>query len=212
MTKAGSVCLGLDAWLIGGSLLTLAWSLALAQAAKSEGPGVAHIALSLAYPLLDIALVSMVLALHFRRSAVNRTAVNTAIGALALTVMCDALFTSPLMHYDYRSASWWTRAGSRVRAPGVRPLGRAPCGGRPARPRPARRHGPYPRGARAPTGAARRTQQQAPLPGAEHSRYPAARPIAGSLAALTPYLAAAVCTLGMLYTSSTAAVSTAWSC
>ncbi|MZG14835.1 EAL domain-containing protein, partial [Streptomyces sp. SID5914] len=29
--------------------------------------------------------------------------------------------------------------------------------------------------------------------------YPAARPIAGSLAALTPYLAAAVCTLGILY-------------
>jgi hypothetical protein len=115
VTKAGWVCLGLDAWLIGGSLLTLAWSLALAQAAKSEGPGVAHIALSLAYPLLDIALVSMVLALHFRRSAVNRSAVNTAIGALALTVMCDALFTSPLMHHDYRSgqlldAGWF--AGS----------------------------------------------------------------------------------------------------
>ncbi|NEC76997.1 putative bifunctional diguanylate cyclase/phosphodiesterase, partial [Streptomyces rochei] len=36
-------------------------------------------------------------------------------------------------------------------------------------------------------------------PGGERGRYPAARPIAGSLAALTPYLAAAVCTLGILY-------------
>ena len=45
---------------------------------SSAGPSVAHAALSLAYPLLDIALVSMVLALHFRRSAVNRSAVNTA--------------------------------------------------------------------------------------------------------------------------------------
>ncbi|MYS51638.1 EAL domain-containing protein, partial [Streptomyces sp. SID6013] len=38
-----------------------------------------------------------------------------------------------------------------------------------------------------------------PGQGGERGRYPAARPIAGSLAALTPYLAAAVCTLGILY-------------
>ncbi|MFJ5999120.1 putative bifunctional diguanylate cyclase/phosphodiesterase [Streptomyces sp. NPDC092370] len=199
VTKAGWVCLGLDAWLIGGSLLTLAWSLALAQAAKSEGPGVAQIALSLAYPLLDIALVSMVLALHFRRSAVNRSAVNTAIGALALTVMCDALFTSPLMQHDYRSgqlldAGWF--AGSLL-------LAYAPWAGPRAS---ADRYGPDRRG----TGHTRVVHEhvpgqrsgphhQAPLPEAEHSRYAAARPTAGSLAALTPYLAAAVCTLGILY-------------
>ncbi|MER7478219.1 EAL domain-containing protein [Streptomyces sp. NPDC126510] len=200
VTKAGWVCLGLDAWLIGGSLLTLAWSLALAQAAKSEGPGVAHIALSLAYPLLDIALVSMVLALHFRRSAVNRSAVNTAIGALALTVMCDALFTSPLMHHDYRSgqlldAGWF--AGSLL-------LAYAPWAGARAE---GDRHGSDRHGAAGHTrvvhehvpGQRGGTHHQAPLPGAEHSRYPAGRPIAGSLAALTPYLAAAVCTLGILY-------------
>ncbi|GAA2289860.1 EAL domain-containing protein [Streptomyces hawaiiensis] len=200
VTKAGWVCLGLDAWLIGGSLLTLAWSLALAQAAKSEGPGVAHIALSLAYPLLDIALVSMVLALHFRRSAVNRSAVNTAIGALALTVMCDALFTSPLMHHDYRSgqlldAGWF--AGSLL-------LAYAPWAGTRAE---GDRHGSERHGSAGHTrvvhehlpGQRGGTHHQAPLPGAEHSRYPAARPIAGSLAALTPYLAAAVCTLGILY-------------
>ncbi|MFI8221005.1 putative bifunctional diguanylate cyclase/phosphodiesterase [Streptomyces sp. NPDC085932] len=201
VTKAGWVCLGLDAWLIGGSLLTLAWSLALAQAARSEGPDVAHTALSLAYPLLDIALVSMVLALHFRRSSVNRSAVNTAIGALALTVMCDALFTSPLMHHDYRSgqlldAGWF--AGSLL-------LAYAPW----AAPRAAEgdRHGPDRHGA---AGHTRVVHEHVPgqrsgphslpaLPGGEHSRYPAARPIAGSLAALTPYLAAAVCTLGILY-------------
>ncbi|MYR59060.1 phosphodiesterase, partial [Streptomyces sp. SID625] len=115
VTRAGWVCLVLDAWLIGGSLLTLSWSLALAQAARFDGPSVAHTALSLAYPLLDIVLVSMVLALHFRRSPLNRTAVNTAIGGLALTVLSDALFTSPLMHHSYRSgqlldAGWF--AGS----------------------------------------------------------------------------------------------------
>ncbi|GHB66782.1 membrane associated phosphodiesterase [Streptomyces viridiviolaceus] len=194
VTKAGWVCLVLDASLIGGSLLTLAWSLALAQAAKADGASVAHTALSLAYPLLDIALISMVLALHFRRSPFYRSAVNTAIGALALTVLCDALFTSPLLHNNYRSgqlldAGWF--AGSLL-------LAYAPWAGS-RRGRPAGNDGharavhgqaPGPRTAR---------PQPVPSPGGEHSRYPAARPIAGSLAALTPYLAAAVCTLGILY-------------
>lgn len=116
VTKAGWVCLALDSWLIGGSLLTLSWSLALARTAREgEGEGVAHATLTLAYPLLDIVLVSMVLALHFRRSSANRSAVNTAIAALALTVLCDALFTSPLLHEQYHSgqlldAGWF--AGS----------------------------------------------------------------------------------------------------
>ncbi|MEV0641211.1 EAL domain-containing protein [Streptomyces sp. NPDC050619] len=197
VTKAGWVCLGLDAWLIGGSLLTLSWSLALAQAAKSEGPGVAHTALSLAYPLLDIALVSMVLALHFRRSAVNRTAVNTAIGALALTVMCDALFTSPLLHHTYRSgqlldAGWFAGSLLLAYAPWAAPRSAAEAGRQhPAgHTRVVREHLPGQR-----TGP----HHHPPAPGGDHSRYPAARPIAGSLAALTPYLAAAVCTLGILY-------------
>ncbi|MEU6404489.1 EAL domain-containing protein [Streptomyces sp. NPDC046985] len=331
-TKAGWVCLGLDAWLIGGSLLTLSWSLALAQAATFDGPSVAHTALSLAYPLLDIALVSMVLALHFRRSTVNRTAVNTAIGGLAVTVLSDALFTSPLMHHSYRSgqlldAGWF--AGSLLlayapwvtRRPGQAAEGRGPSRldrrrdgldlldrrvdrmdamdrmdrldrlevrsvgaaardahrsvsgtGRPAPPSAADAqpwdgpwaaadrgegharvadgqapetgaapapaadghavtadghaavpdgHAPGPDGyafapdgrALGPDGHARVTRPRLPgprtaphdahgsppAPGGDAARYPAARPIAGSLAALTPYLAAAVCTLGILY-------------
>ncbi|MEV6948108.1 EAL domain-containing protein [Streptomyces sp. NPDC051172] len=201
VTKAGWVCLALDAWLIGGSLLTLSWSLALAQAAKFDGPSVAHTALSLAYPLLDIALVSMVLALHFRRSAVNRTAVNTAIGALALTVMCDALFTSPLLHNSYHSgqlldAGWFAGSLLLAYAPWAAPRqGRQPEADRcdlDGHTRVVHEHVPGQRG-----GA----HQHHPAPqGDDHSRYPAARPIAGSLAALTPYLAAAVCTLGILYT------------
>ncbi|MFF8917073.1 putative bifunctional diguanylate cyclase/phosphodiesterase [Streptomyces sp. NPDC015032] len=171
VTRAGWVCLALDSWLIGGSLLTLSWSLALAHTAHladAEGESVARAALSLAYPLLDIVLVSMVLALHFRRAHVNRSAVNTAIAALALTVLCDALFTSPLLRQTYHSgqlldAGWF--AGSLL-------LAYAPWGAN-AGPDPA-----FP-----PRGTPR----------------PASRPIAGSLAALTPYLAGAVCTLGILY-------------
>ncbi|AVZ75460.1 phosphodiesterase [Streptomyces lunaelactis] len=167
VTRAGWVCLALDAWLIGGSLLTLSWSLALAHTAHVQGESVAPAALALAYPLLDIVLVSMVLALHFRRSATNRSAINTAIAALALTVLCDALFTSPLLRESYRSgqlldAGWF--AGSLL-------LAYAPWG-------------------------ARRTVETARPPRGQ--RHPS-RPVAGSIAALTPYLAAAVCTLGILY-------------
>ncbi|WP_406725358.1 EAL domain-containing protein [Streptomyces sp. GD-15H] len=195
VTKAGWVCLGLDAWLIGGSLLTLAWSLALAQAAQAGGEDVAHTALSLAYPLLDIALVSMVLALHFRRSAVNRSAVNTAIGALALTVMCDAVFTSPLLHDTYRSgqlldAGWFAGSLLLAYAPWTGPRsGRSEDEGHT---RVVREHLPGQRGGPG--------HHPPPAPGGERGRYPVSRPIAGSLAALTPYLAAAVCTLGILYT------------
>ncbi|MEV6587879.1 putative bifunctional diguanylate cyclase/phosphodiesterase [Streptomyces acidicola] len=251
VTKAGWVCLALDAWLIGGSLVTLSWSLALAQAAKDDGD-VAHTALSLAYPLLDIALVSMVLALHFRRSAVNRSAVNTAIGALALTVMCDALFTSPLLHNSYRSgqlldAGWFAGSLLLAYAPWV-----SHRRGRPAADShhtargttaphttdghtrvvhehiPGQRHetkrqetvrDETPRHEtprhETPRHETPRHEAQRPeadrhdghqgghvhmlLQGVGLSRCPAPRPIAGSLSALTPYLAAAVCTLGILY-------------
>ncbi|MFD8221872.1 EAL domain-containing protein [Streptomyces sp. NPDC059697] len=226
VTKAGWVCLALDSWLIGGSLLTLSWSLALAQAAKFDGPSVAHTALSLAYPLLDIALVSMVLALHFRRSSVNRSAVNTAIGALALTVMCDALFTSPLLHNSYHSgqlldAGWFAGSLLLAYAPWVGPrLGQSTADShsadeprRDGHARVVHEHIPGPRqsgpgithqgtqGSQEPQGSQGSEGSQEPQgpQDAGHNRYPTTRPIAGSLAALTPYLAAAVCTLGILY-------------
>ncbi len=170
VTRAGWVCLALDAWLIGGSLLTLSWSVALAHTARWQGETVARAAVALAYPLLDIALVSMVLVLHFRRSAAQRSAINTAIGALATTVLCDALFTSPLLRERYSSgqlldAGWFAGSLLLACAPWVacRASGSVPADGR------------------------RRVAQLS-------------RPLAGSLAALTPYLAAAVCTLSILVT------------
>ncbi|WP_055493570.1 EAL domain-containing protein [Streptomyces sp. TP-A0356] len=235
VTKAGWVCLALDAWLIGGSLLTLSWSLALAQAAKFDGPSVAHTALSLAYPLLDIALISMVVALHFRRSAVNRSAVNTAIGALALTVVCDALFTSPLLHNSYHSgqlldAGWFSGslllayapwAGARPGQPGAdrhaRVVHEHAPEQRETEPQPADHQGAHPHalpedpghGLPPDPGHGLRPDPGLGLPhdrypaglpqDPDRDRYPATPPISGSLAALTPYLAAAVCTLGILY-------------
>ncbi|CDR06260.1 putative bifunctional diguanylate cyclase/phosphodiesterase [Streptomyces iranensis] len=168
-SRARWICLGLDAWLIAGSLVTLSWSLALAHTGEfgADGASVARGALSLAYPLLDIVLVSMVIVLHFRRSSGNRSAINTAIAAFALTVLCDALFTSPLLREHYRSgqildAGWFAGSALLAYAPWV-----------------ARREA-----AQNPPSARRSPQQSVP--------------IAGSLAALAPYLAAAVCTLGVL--------------
>ncbi|MET9699451.1 EAL domain-containing protein [Streptomyces sp. NPDC006529] len=210
VNRAGWVCLALDSWLIAGSLLTLSWSLALAHAARTAQSGalgsVPRAALSLAYPLLDIALVSMVLVLHFRRSATNRSAVNTAIAALALTVLSDALFTSPLLSAHYQSgqlldAGWF--AGSLLLAyapwgaPRTHPVPEAPRSRPvPRAPRPARGGGAG-RTAAARRGAARGGSELL----FAHAREvrPVSRPITGSLPALTPYLAAAVCTLGILY-------------
>ncbi|MEV6569326.1 EAL domain-containing protein [Streptomyces kronopolitis] len=173
VNRAGWVCLGLDSWLIAGSLVTLSWSLALAHTAHFQGRSVAQSALSLAYPLLDIVLVSMVLVLHFRRSSVHRSAINTAVAALALTVLCDALFSSPLLREHYRSgqildAGWFAGSILLAYAPWV-----------------ARRAGDE-------------CTQEEPRPAARRVPSHGSRPIAGSLAALTPYLAAAVCTLGIL--------------
>ncbi|MDB1088381.1 diguanylate cyclase [Streptomyces sp. ACA25] len=174
VTRAGWICLGLDAWLIGGSLLTLSWSVALTHTAQWQGETVSRAALALAYPLLDIALVSMVLVLHFRRSAAQRSAINTAIGALALTVLCDALFTSPVLREQYHSgqlldAGWFAGSLLLACAPWVASRGREA----PAAPQ-------------AGTGG----DQDC------HS----SRPLVGSLASLTPYLAATVCTLSILLT------------
>ncbi|WP_235981004.1 putative bifunctional diguanylate cyclase/phosphodiesterase, partial [Streptomyces albidus (ex Kaewkla and Franco 2022)] len=198
VTRAGWVCLGLDSWLIGGSLLTLSWSLALAHTAYWEGDSVARAALSLAYPLLDIVLVSMVLVLHFRRSSGQRSAINTAIGGLALTVLCDALFSSPLLREHYASgqlldAGWF--AGSLLLAyaawvgRGESEAGQGVSASRTA--------GAVAPGAVKPQTSARPANSAA----AEWEMIAdrPSRPIAGSLAALTPYLAAAVCTLGILY-------------
>nr|WP_312871135.1 diguanylate cyclase [Streptomyces lonarensis] len=201
VSRAGWLCLGLDASLIAGSLLALSWSVALTHTAQSQGETVIRAALALAYPLLDIVLVTMVLVLHFRRTAAHRAAVNTALGALSLTVLCDALFTSPLLRDQYSSgqlldagwfagslllacAPWTPGAGptTEEQRPGTAAPETEPGGEAPERAEP-------PQGGR-PTEAAARHAPEPPL----------AQPLSGPLAAMTPYLAAAVCTLSILIT------------
>ncbi|MCT2592607.1 EAL domain-containing protein [Streptomyces sp. N2-109] len=225
VTRSGWVCLGLDAWLIGGSLLTLSWSLALVHIAAWEDATVARAALTLAYPLLDIVLVSMVLALHFRRPKAARSAVNTAVAALALTVLCDTMFVFPALREGYRSgqlldAGWFAGSLLLAYAPWVGTSGPSGtsrrCGRHSARqdravpganfgtpvpgpaPAPGLASGTSGAGAAAPAPAPdtahASAQAETPPPGGRG-------PMAGSLAALTPYLAAAVCTLSIIYNS-----------
>ncbi|WP_407675929.1 putative bifunctional diguanylate cyclase/phosphodiesterase [Peterkaempfera bronchialis] len=168
-TPAGWVCLLLDGWLITGSLLTLSWSVALARIARGEEGSPLQLSLALAYPLLDILLVSIVLGLRFRGRDGNRTAVNTAILALAVTVISDALWTSPTLRNGYHSgefldAGWFAGSVLLAWAPWV-----------PGRSR--RRSGPLP----------------------DHPSMAGRRRAVSWFSALTPYLAAGVCTAALLY-------------
>ncbi|MBV6699300.1 EAL domain-containing protein [Kitasatospora aureofaciens] len=112
-SAAGWLCLLLDGWLIAGSLFTLSWSLALGRIAAGEDGSPLRLALNLAYPVLDILLVSLVVGLRFGGRDGNRAAVHTAMMALAVTVLCDALFTSPELRSNYHSgelldAGWFS--------------------------------------------------------------------------------------------------------
>ncbi|ARQ68314.1 putative bifunctional diguanylate cyclase/phosphodiesterase [Streptomyces marincola] len=191
VTRAGWVCLALDAWLIGGSMMTLSWSVALAQAAERQGETVTRAALALAYPLLDIALVSMALVLHFRRSATHRPPINAAIAALALTVLCDALFTSPMLREQYSSgqlldAGWF--AGSLLLAWAPWMAARLPAQGRAERPE--ERDEPPAADPGGPGGPG----------GPPHPEGRGGHALGSPLAGLAPYLAAAVCVLSILFT------------
>ncbi|WP_243436308.1 bifunctional diguanylate cyclase/phosphodiesterase [Streptomyces sp. FH025] len=112
-SAAGWLCLLLDGWLIAGSLFTLSWSLALGRIAAGEAGSPLRLALNLAYPVLDILLVSLVVGLRFGGRDGNRAAVHTAMLALAVTVLCDALFTSAELRSSYHSgelldAGWFS--------------------------------------------------------------------------------------------------------
>ncbi len=129
-TAAGWLCLLLDGWLVGGSLFTLSWSLALGRVASGDGGDPVKLALGLGYPVLDILLVSLVVGLRFRSRDGNRAAVHTAMVALALTVVCDALFTAPGLRSSYRSgelldAGWFAGSVLLARAPWSQPRGLA---------------------------------------------------------------------------------------
>ena len=176
VTRAGWVCLALDAWLIGGSLLTLSWSLALAHTATSTGqqrragralarlPAARHRAGQHGARAALPALVRQPLRGQHRHRRARpdravRRAVHLAAAARALPLGPDA----------------GRRLVRRLAAPRLRALGA-----------PRHRHRDDGHRARPAVRSARRRRAAArPSP----ARWPRSR----------PYLAAAVCTLGILY-------------
>ncbi|RSS54699.1 PAS domain S-box protein [Streptomyces sp. WAC07061] len=95
VSRAGRVCLGIDVWLVGGSLFVLYRSLATADAVQ-------HAPSASARTLLDITLVSFALVLHFHRSGPGRPAAGTAAAALAAIGVGDLLVTTP-----FHDAAWF---------------------------------------------------------------------------------------------------------
>ncbi|MCE7083234.1 sensor domain-containing diguanylate cyclase [Streptomyces sp. ST2-7A] len=215
---AGWLCLGLDAWLVAGSLFTLSWSLAITRLTPQAGESVLRSALALAYPLLDIVLVSTVLVLHLRRSAAQRAAVNAVIGAFALTVLCDFLFGSPLLREQYSSgqlldagwfagsvllagAPWMAGREIRRRGDGTDPDAPVPSSASPGPAVPDPDRFGFPGGtATHPAGAVRSPDDPTDPDRPGDTAVIALRGPTPSLSAFAPYLAAAVCVLGALIT------------
>ncbi|WP_070194999.1 putative bifunctional diguanylate cyclase/phosphodiesterase [Streptomyces oceani] len=179
ISRAGWICLSLDTWLIAGSLLTLSWSVDLLPRPVWQWETVAQSALEMAYPLLGVVLMSLILALHFRGATVGRPAFNTLVGAFGVTVLCDMLAAVPALRDDAQAdvpldVGWFV---------GPTLLAYAAWAGLRGRTNPSPSDTPG--------------TPKAGWSGASFG----ARPMSGSLAALTPYLAAAVCTLGVVYGS-----------
>jgi diguanylate cyclase (GGDEF)-like protein/PAS domain S-box-containing protein len=132
----GWLKLVLDGVMIAGALFSGGWTVALAQEAGSDGGSTLAVALSLAYPVFDILLVSLVLALRFRNGRRDGASMATLVAGYSLIVVSDAIWTVPSVRAQYSSgelldsgwflgylllavAPWmslWTRTGQRHRA------------------------------------------------------------------------------------------------
>lgn len=126
----------LDGVMIAGALFTGGWAVALAQDAGADGTSTPRVALSLAYPVFDILLVSLVLSLRFRGASRDGASMATLVAGYSVIVVCDGIWTVPSVRAAYASgelldsgwffgylllvvAPWmsvWTRGAQRHRA------------------------------------------------------------------------------------------------
>ena len=126
----------LDGAMIAGALFTGGWALALARDAGTDGSSPLRVALSLAYPVFDILLVSLVIALRFRGGRRDGASMATLVAGYSVVVVSDAIWTIPSVRAGYTSgelldsgwflgylllavAPWmsvWTRGAQRHRA------------------------------------------------------------------------------------------------
>ena len=102
-TAVGWLKLALDGVLIAGALFTGGWTVALAQDAGSDGGSPLQVALSLAYPVFDILLVSLVIALRFQGGRRDGASMATLVAGYSVIVVSDAIFTLPSVRAGYTS-------------------------------------------------------------------------------------------------------------
>jgi diguanylate cyclase (GGDEF)-like protein/PAS domain S-box-containing protein len=93
----------LDGVMIAGALFTGGWMVALARDAGSGGGSILAVALALAYPVFDILLVSLVLALRFQGGRSDGASMATLVAAYTVIVVSDAIWTIPSVRATYRS-------------------------------------------------------------------------------------------------------------
>ena len=99
---AARVRLLLDTMLVAGSLFAMAWGTALAMSVVRVASPM-RTALLLGYPMFDLILVSLLMALRTRTPDENGgVGTGVRVGYLVI-VICDSIFTLPAVHAGYRS-------------------------------------------------------------------------------------------------------------
>jgi diguanylate cyclase (GGDEF)-like protein/PAS domain S-box-containing protein len=136
-TAVGWLKLLLDGIMIAGALFTAGWGVALAKDAGEDGSSAPRVALSLAYPVFDILLVSLVIAVRSRGGRRDGASMATLVAGYSAVVASDAIWSVPSVRAGYTSgelldsgwflgylllavAPWmsvWTREATRHKAP-----------------------------------------------------------------------------------------------
>ncbi|MCX9191822.1 phosphodiesterase [Carbonactinospora thermoautotrophica] len=118
------LCLFLDAWLVAGTLFSLAWSFALIRLVPEAGGNLLDLAVLLAYPVMGIFIITVLAGLQFRAPPQDRPALGLVVLGLAVIAVADALWTLPTLHSSFRSgglldAAWFSGAVVLAVAPWV---------------------------------------------------------------------------------------------
>jgi diguanylate cyclase (GGDEF)-like protein len=95
--------LALDGALIGGALFTAGWGIALSRDAFSDGHTPVKITFALAYPVCDLMLASLVLALRSKGRGRDGASMAMLVAGYTVIIVFDALWTMPGIRAHYSS-------------------------------------------------------------------------------------------------------------
>lgn len=95
--------LSLDGALIGGALFTAGWGIALSRDAFSDGHTPVKVTFALAYPVFDIMLVSLVLALRSKSTGRDGASMAMLVAGYTVIIVFDAVWTLPQVRAHYAS-------------------------------------------------------------------------------------------------------------